>query len=131
MSLGVNANSVSMRHEEGSERSQPAAALVKHRHRARLGGDIQPLQAGVKCEYIRIFRDMKSRENLHGVKVDQGERVILFSRNECEAIGCIQCDAMRIFDSRQWIPSQNLGGRGIDGREFVYAVNRHKDMPRS
>src|SRR5260370_7818261 len=105
MSLGVNANSVSMRHEEGSERSQPAAALVKHRHRARLGGDIQPLQAGVKCQYIRIFPDLKGRENLHGVEVDQGQRVILFSRTECEAIGCIHCDPTSLFDSPPSLPS--------------------------
>ena len=75
MRIRVNANRVSMGHEQPTLAHQRPALLAKDGDVPRFGGYIQQFQTGIEGENVRVFPDRMYRQNLHGDQVNDGEFV--------------------------------------------------------
>src|SRR3974390_3803178 len=97
MRLRVNRYGRRVRHIELAEKTEVMVSFLKNRHRPRFCGDVKPFESRIEGKNVRIVTDLVNGEQLHCLQVKDGKRMVLFSRDECEALSSVERNAMRVL----------------------------------
>ncbi len=125
----VNTNCVGMGNRHRGFGHQIPAVLPEDRDLPRFCRDIQPLQSRIKGKHIRILAHRVAGQNLHGIEINDNQRIVRLPRYKRQPVGHVEGNTVGSFRPCRGIAAHNLGCCRINGNQFAGLVDRNQDVP--